>query len=60
MSFVVNLILNIVYDRQLKAAAEKVNSKPIDKIVFAKKKQIFFTKTWGELEVGDIIKVQKN
>ena len=38
LSFVVNLILNIVYDSKLKAAAEKINSKSIDKIVFTKKK----------------------
>jgi hypothetical protein len=30
-----------VYDRKLRAAAEKINSKSIEKIVFAKKKQIF-------------------
>lgn len=30
LSFVINLILNIVYDRQLRAAADKINSKPID------------------------------
>ena len=41
LSFVINLILNIVYDRKLRAAAEKINSKSIEKIVFAKKKQIF-------------------
>ena len=59
-SLLVNAILNIIYDSQLRKASEKINHKPIDKFIFSKKRNNFQTKTWEELEVGDIIKVYKD
>ena len=53
-------ILNIIYDLKLRSASESINKRPIDKFIFTKKRKTFQTKTWEDIEVGDIIKVDKN
>jgi magnesium-transporting ATPase (P-type) len=55
-----NAILNLVYDFQLRKSSERINLQPVDKYMFTKKRKSFHSKTWEELEVGDIIKVYKN
>jgi magnesium-transporting ATPase (P-type) len=60
VSIGLNGILNCIYDLQLRSASGQVNNKPIEKFIFTKKRKTFQTKTWEDLEVGDIIKVEKN
>jgi magnesium-transporting ATPase (P-type) len=44
----------------MRQSSAKINQKPVEKFIFSKKRNGFQTKTWEELEVGDIIKVHKN
>ena len=52
--------LNMLHDKKLKQAAEKVNSKPIEKFIFTKRHKSFQISDWGSIQTGDIIKIKSN
>ena len=41
--------LNLVHDRKLKQAADKVNSKPVEKFIFSKRHKSFQISDWGSI-----------
>ena len=59
-SIICQMSLNHLHDNKLKNAAEKVNSKPIEKFIFAKRHKSFQLSDWGSLQTGDIIKIKSN
>lgn len=52
--------LNLLHDKKLKQAAEKVNSKPVEKFIFSKRHKSFQISDWGSIQTGDIIKIKSN
>ena len=52
--------LNLLHDKKLKQAAEKVNCKPVEKFIFSKRHKSFQISDWGSIQTGDIIKIKSN
>ena len=52
--------LNLLHDKKLKQAAEKVNSKPVEKFIFSERHKSFQISDWGSIQTGDIIKIKSN
>ena len=42
-------LLNLLHDKKLKEAAEKVNSKPVEKFIFSKRHKSFQVSDWGSI-----------
>jgi hypothetical protein len=59
-SIVATGCLNLLHDKKLKQAAEKVNCKPVEKFIFSKRHKSFQISDWGSIQTGDIIKIKSN
>ena len=53
-------LINLYVDSMIVNATNLVNRKPIEQFNFGKQKKNFQLKTWADLQIGDIIKVQAN
>ena len=59
-SYIATGCLNFLHDKKLKQAAERVNSKPVEKFIFSKRHKSFQLSDWGSIQTGDIIKIKSN
>ena len=60
VSLLVRGAMLLSHDRNLRDAADAVNTKPVEKFVFLKRRKCFQVLDWASIQTGDIIKVRQN
>lgn len=60
VNIIVNGLMNIAVDLNLRKACNIINKKEVSKFIFTKKSKRFQSRNWENLMPGDIIKIKEN